>query len=523
MKIKLSLVLLLLCTHFSIQATVPQAERDALVALYNSTDGDNWNDNTNWLVGDPCDNNWYGVSCFVVEQITRLNFGFNGNNLTGSIPAEIGNLSELRYLNLSNNRLRGVIPVQIGNLTKLQNLYVQSNFLVGEIPQEIGNLVNLIFLKLGGNNLNGELPVQMSNLLSLRELGLAGNNFNSIIPSWIGDFSSLEDLNLSDNSFYGPFPVEITSLTNLNNLNLSGNKLLGVIPIEISNLDNLNFINLNWNALIVNEPSVRTFIDTHCGFCGANWEDTLLTAPKNLVLHSKSDSSISITWDVDSAFRIGAYGGYKVFISDSINGYYDQIYETFGTTEVAFTIGDLNQGEQYFIKAKAFRYPNYGNKNYLESVDSNILSVTTNNQSTNSDLQVYTEVVNRPIVITEGGQLDYKIVITNSSGSNVSGIKVRHIFPTFLTGQINYSCTDEPGSNCPQFIIDTEGFGIEFLTEIDVGSGIEINISGNISSINRGWGFLISSVIPGNGINDSNLNNNTSFIPIDDIFINDFE
>ena len=44
-------------------ADVPLAERDALVALYNSTDGANWKYNTNWTVGDPCTNGWYGVEC----------------------------------------------------------------------------------------------------------------------------------------------------------------------------------------------------------------------------------------------------------------------------------------------------------------------------------------------------------------------------------------------------------------------------------------------------------------------------
>ena len=74
-------------------AQIPTAERDALIALYNSTDGANWGNNTNWLgaMGTEC--TWNGVTCDGghVQQL-----GLAHNELSGSIPAELENLSALR-------------------------------------------------------------------------------------------------------------------------------------------------------------------------------------------------------------------------------------------------------------------------------------------------------------------------------------------------------------------------------------------------------------------------------------------
>jgi len=108
----------------SLYATVPQIQREALVALYNSTNGDNWDDNTNWNSGDPCGNDWYGVVCDD-ENITSLDLSVN--QLAGSIPAEIGNLRILIGLDLAVNQLTGSIPVEIENLTGLTWLYLNEN------------------------------------------------------------------------------------------------------------------------------------------------------------------------------------------------------------------------------------------------------------------------------------------------------------------------------------------------------------------------------------------------------------
>ena len=86
------------------------------------------------------------------------------SGLTGSIPPEIGNLSNLTYLSLRSNQLTGSIPSEIGNLTNLNFLYLGSNGLTGSIPSEIGNLTNLTHLDLSDNQLTGLIPESICDL-----------------------------------------------------------------------------------------------------------------------------------------------------------------------------------------------------------------------------------------------------------------------------------------------------------------------------------------------------------------------
>ena len=132
------------------------------MALYNRTDGDKWTDNTGWLLSaDPC--TWFGVSCSggQVLQISLIS-----NKLTGSIPAELGNLTALSVLNLDNNKLTGSIPAELGNLTALSVLNLDNNKLTGSIPAELGNLTALSVLNLDNNTLTGSIPAELGNRVS---------------------------------------------------------------------------------------------------------------------------------------------------------------------------------------------------------------------------------------------------------------------------------------------------------------------------------------------------------------------
>ena len=121
------------------QGTVA-TDRAALVALYNATGGPNWTDNTHWLSDEPI-SEWHGVGTNDDGRVTELNFG--GNQLTGTIPAELGQLTQLQRLFLWSNQLTGEIPVELGQLSQLQSLSLSGNQLTGEIPVELGQLSQL--------------------------------------------------------------------------------------------------------------------------------------------------------------------------------------------------------------------------------------------------------------------------------------------------------------------------------------------------------------------------------------------
>ena len=227
------------------------AERAALVALYDATGGDNWNNNTNWKSQEPV-GDWYGVT---VENgvVTKLNLGLN--DLTGALPSEIGDLTNLERLNLSGNALSGEIPEEIENLTSLEELWLTGNALSGEIPEEIGNLTRLRRLLLDDNSLSGAIPSEIGNLTRLEELWLGINSLSGTIPSEIWNLTSLEALGLGGNSLSGEIPSEIGNLTNLGWLSLSSNQFNGEIPSEIWNLTSLTQLYLDSNQLSGSIPS----------------------------------------------------------------------------------------------------------------------------------------------------------------------------------------------------------------------------------------------------------------------------
>ena len=136
----------------------------------------------------------------------------DNNQLTGEIPPELGQLTNLTYLSLSHNQLTGEIPPEIGNLTDLFFLYLHNNQLNGEIPSNIGNLINLIVLFLGYNQLTGEIPIETGNLINIGWLSLHNNQLSGEIPDGVWNLSSLFQLDLYNNQFSGEIPIWICDL-----------------------------------------------------------------------------------------------------------------------------------------------------------------------------------------------------------------------------------------------------------------------------------------------------------------------
>jgi len=168
------------------------------------------------------------LSCDLPATITKLTklkrLRLECNCLTGCIPEDIGNCTELKDIYLyANENLGGEIPKSIGNLTKLERLHIGHSNYSGKIPEEYGQCTSLETSFLGNNQFTGSLP-PIGKLLNLRVIFFNDNKFDGEIPSEIGNCSSLEALFLHNNSsLTGPLPVELSKCTKLRTLSLHGN------------------------------------------------------------------------------------------------------------------------------------------------------------------------------------------------------------------------------------------------------------------------------------------------------------
>ena len=214
----------------------PQSERDALVALYNATNGAHWRERTNWVSDAPL-GTWYGVTTDGNGHVTGLDL--SENELKGAIPPDLAKLEQLEALYLNDNQLSGAIPAELGDLTNLVRLLLAGNELSGAIPDELGNLASLKLLLLGENKLSGKVPPAMGKLASLNVLALQANELSGEIPPEVGDLTNLEILFLYENELSGEVPPELGKLSNLQVLALHDNQLSGTLPDTLGDLANL--------------------------------------------------------------------------------------------------------------------------------------------------------------------------------------------------------------------------------------------------------------------------------------------
>jgi Leucine-rich repeat (LRR) protein len=249
-KIIVSLFFIFGLTSITILAQVIKTDSLALVELFDSTDGHNWNDTTNWNHGPV--GTWYGVTVSG-GRVTQLHLA--GNNLNGTIPKSFWNLTGLTHVNFYYNEISGSIPEEIENLTSLTSLNFSYNQLTGSIPPEVSTLENLWYLDLAANQLTDTIPPSIGNLTYLNFLILFSNQLTGEIPSKISDLTGLIVLLLSENQFSGPIPSAIWNLTNLLHLHLDDNQFTGSIPEEIENLTDLLELRLNNNQLTGSIPA----------------------------------------------------------------------------------------------------------------------------------------------------------------------------------------------------------------------------------------------------------------------------
>jgi Leucine-rich repeat (LRR) protein len=181
------------------------------------------------------------------KGVTSLDLSYEA---LSSLPAAIGQLTNLQSLYLSNNQLTS-LPPAIGQLTNLQSLYLINNQLTS-LPPAIGQLTNLQSLYLINNQLTS-LPLEIGQLTNLQSLDLSNNQLTSLPPE-IDQLTNLQSLDLSNNKLTS-LPPEIAEITGLQSLDLSDNRLTS-LPGEILKLSQVK-INYGNNSLSKIPPEIR--------------------------------------------------------------------------------------------------------------------------------------------------------------------------------------------------------------------------------------------------------------------------
>ena len=284
----------------------PDTERTALIALYDATDGADWKINDGWL-GDGALDKWLRVTTDENGQVTGLDLG--SNQLSGEIPDELGNLTRLEVLYISDNNLTGVLPQNLTEIAGLESFHFHNNpglcapidetfqawlgeiaivrgsscaaedsFEDREVLVELYRALNganwtnnanwlterpirewfgvtsdasgrVTGLKLEWNELTGEIPMVLVSLSNLQRLELGNNKLTEEIPKELGSLTNLKRLELDNNNLTGEISKELGNLSNLEILLLGSNQLTGKIPMELGDISNLETLDISFNQL----------------------------------------------------------------------------------------------------------------------------------------------------------------------------------------------------------------------------------------------------------------------------------
>ncbi|CAM6120054.1 unnamed protein product [Calypogeia fissa] len=143
---------------------------------------------------NPC--TWFHVTCNPENMVIRVDLG--NAALSGQLVPQLGELTQLQYLEMYTNNISGQIPKELGNLTMLVSLDLYDNEFTGPIPEELGRLPALRFLRLNNNSLTGTIPMSLTNIQGLQVLDLSNNNLSGVVPT-NGSFTFFTPISFAGN------------------------------------------------------------------------------------------------------------------------------------------------------------------------------------------------------------------------------------------------------------------------------------------------------------------------------------
>ena len=189
-------------------AQVSEKEKQILLDFYSTTNGTQWV-NT-WDINEPV-TSWHGLT-IKNNSVTEIRLLFN--NISGNIPASLGQLKNLEVLELSFNPITGNIPSELGNLNQLEIFAINGAALEGNIPTALGKLSNLKQLHLSSNKLSGEIPESLGNFQNIEVFNVFDNNLNGSLPTGLASCIHLKELMVAENNITNTGDISLVLLSN---------------------------------------------------------------------------------------------------------------------------------------------------------------------------------------------------------------------------------------------------------------------------------------------------------------------
>lgn len=241
-----------------------------------------------------------GINCTNNSMISELRLG--RRSLDGSIDiSTIGALRELTYLDLSGNNLTGQIPEDVWNSSNLQHLDLSANDFSGVISSALWRLANLTYVNLSSNSFRGQINISKSpRPYPLRTLDLSGNQIGGFLSaSLCSTFQNLFELNISSNRILSG---NFSQCTNLSILNASFNNLSGAILADVFRVTSLTSLDLKQNDLSGNVPSLGglknlTFLDLSFNYLTGNFSQAVVDLPAKLLDLNVSYNNLTVFLD----------------------------------------------------------------------------------------------------------------------------------------------------------------------------------------------------------------------------------
>jgi len=397
---------------------VSAEECQGLLALFQSTRGEQWAKSSGWFRTPPPCAGWYGVACATANPVRELNLQvtklsgtlpaeiqklsqlerlslqrnqvggplppelgnlsrlewliLSQNQITGTLPASLGQLAGLEQLNLGYNQLQGPLPAELGQLKALKSLYLHFNQFSGPIPPEIGNLTGLLELYLSNNQLDGDIPEQLGRLSALVTLHLENNHLSGSIPPALGKLTNLQHLALQENLFTGPLPVDLAFLHDLTTLTINSNAIQGEIPVEYTGLSNLgsdpgDMVDFGYNALFASDAGLAHKLNAS----DPSWLSTQ-TVPPGMVKAYSTENGLQVRWQAIPYSQDGGY--YEVSYAESAAGPFTVAGVTRDKAAAAYRIDGLALDKTYFVRLRTYTPAHSLQKNELWSAYSEVAS-----------------------------------------------------------------------------------------------------------------------------------------------------